>query len=247
MSDIVDISADQTEAVAKLTAYLLVTIENLLKTQPFVTIGLSGGSLIKLLTTELLHSKERLTPLSDKLKFILCDERFVPFSSPDSTYAEYLKANLFSGLNVPNENVYPINEKAANVEECASEYAKRIQPLLNKNAGFDILLLGMGPDGHTCSLFPGHPLFTNAAQQTEIVLPISDSPKPPPERVTLTLNYVNNSSHLLFWACGAGKAEMIRRILGDKDLSLPCANVRPNSDTGVLKWFIDNDAAKLLR
>ena len=246
MSDVVDISANQAETVAKLAAYLLATIENLLKTQPLVTIGLSGGSLIKLLSTELLKSKEKLIPISDKLKFILCDERFVPFSSPDSTYAEYLRANLFLGLNVPNENVYPIDENAANVEECAVEYAKRIEPLLNKNGGFDILLLGMGPDGHTCSLFPGHPLFTNASQQTQIVLPISDSPKPPPERVTLTLNCVNNSSHLLFLACGAGKADMIRQILGDKDLSLPCANVKPKSETGVLKWFIDNDAAKLL-
>ncbi len=103
----------------------------------------------------------------------------------------------------------------------------------------------MGPDGHTCSLFPGHSLFTNAANQTNIVLSISDSPKPPPQRVTLTLNYVNNSKNLLFFACGSGKAEMLKKILVDRDLSLPCANVVP-SKGGALRWFVDQDAAILL-
>ncbi len=109
---------------------------------------------------------------------------------------------------------------------------------------FDILLLGMGPDGHTCSLFPGHELFTNWSNQSRLVLSISDSPKPPSQRVTLTLKYLNNSSHLLFYACGAGKADMLKRILVDKDSSLPCACVSPNS--GVLKWFIDSMAAAKL-
>lgn len=104
----------------------------------------------------------------------------------------------------------------------------------------------MGPDGHTCSLFPGHDLFTNASSQTRIVLPISDSPKPPPQRVTLTLNYVRNSRNLVFFACGAGKADMIKRILVDKDESLPSTMAAPKSATGVLKWFVDKDAAKYL-
>lgn len=107
-----------------------------------------------------------------------------------------------------------------------------------------LTFIGMGPDGHTCSLFPGHDLFLDSSNQTRVVLPISDSPKPPPQRVTLTLNYVNNSKNLFFFACGAGKANMLKRILVDKDLSLPCANVLPKS--GVLKWFVDKDAARLL-
>ena len=106
----------------------------------------------------------------------------------------------------------------------------------------------MGPDGHTCSLFPGHPLFLEAANQTRLVLPISDSPKPPSQRVTLTLNYINRSKNLLFFACGASKADMIKRILVDKDLSLPCANVIPrNSEISVLRWYIDQAAASLMK
>ncbi len=107
---------------------------------------------------------------------------------------------------------------------------------------------GMGPDGHTCSLFPGHPLFLEAANQTRLVLPISDSPKTPPQRVTLTLNFINNSKNLLFFTCGASKADMLKRIIVDKDLSLPCTNVSPkNPQTSVIRWYVDQDAAKMLQ
>ena len=104
----------------------------------------------------------------------------------------------------------------------------------------------MGPDGHTCSLFPENILFTHPSLiANRIVFSITDSPKPPPQRFTLTLNYVNNSNHLLFFTCGANKAEILKRIF-DNDLTLPCANVKPNNQHGVLKWFMDKDASKLL-
>lgn len=202
--------------------------------------------MIRYLSEEFLKHKSRIEPFKSKLKFLLCDERFVPLESKDSTFGEYVSRNLFSGLGIPDENLYPIKTDSATVEECASEYDSRLKPILNKNNGFDILLFGCGPDGHTCSLFPGHKLFVNAADYKETVVPISDSPKPPPERVTLTLNCIQNSTYLLFLSGGESKAEITKRILVDKDLSLPCTHVKSNVANGVLRWYVDKDAAKLL-
>ena len=80
------------------------------------------------------------------------------------------------------------------------------------NNGFDVLILGHGPDRHICSLFPNHRLFTEK-QSDRIVVPINDSPKPPSERVTLTLDVVNNSSFILFGSFGESKASFIKQIL----------------------------------
>jgi len=96
------------------------------------------------------------------------------------------------------------------------------------------------------SLFPGHDLFVNAAKITDLVVSISDSPKPSSQRVTLALNYINNSKHLLFLCGRDSNAETIKRILIDKDPSLPCTAIKSNQSNGEVKWFIDEEAAALL-
>ena len=243
MSNTVIVSNSQTESIDEALTYLLEIIEKLIdkEEKKFVTVGLTGGSLIKLLSSGVGKYRERFLKYSSRLKFIFGDERFVPFTSEDSTYKIYVDNKFFEQLNVPSENVFAIKADAENVAECAEDYENRIKPLLNSNNGFDILILGHGPDGHICSLFPDHKLFTE--KQTKLVVPISDSPKPPPERVTLTLDAVNNSSYVLFCSYGESKAAIIKQIILDKDEALPAAAVKPVHS---VKWYIDKGAAKLL-
>lgn len=94
------------------------------------------------------------------------------------------------------------------VDEAAKDYEEKLHKAFgNDDFEFDLLLLGMGPDGHTCSLFPGHVLLSEKSLK---VAPISDSPKPPPERVTLTYPVINNARNCIFAISGAGKADMIK-------------------------------------
>merc|ERR1712216_111509 len=108
---------------------------------------------------------------------------------------------------------------------------------------FELILLGMGPDGHTCSLFPGHRLL---GETLHLVASIEDSPKPPPKRITLTYPVLNSAKRIAFVAAGASKADVLPLVarplnmLGPSDTLLPSARVRPSD--GELIWFVDDAA-----
>ncbi|XP_006772461.2 PREDICTED: 6-phosphogluconolactonase [Myotis davidii] len=151
--------------------------------------------------------------------------------------------HLLSKLPIPDSQVITIDPQLP-VEEAAEDYAKKLRQAFQGDSipVFDLLILGVGPDGHTCSLFPDHPLLQ---EREKIVAPISDSPKPPPQRVTLTLPVLNAARTVIFVATGEGKAAVLKRILEDKEASpLPAALVQPH--TGKLCWFLDEAAARLL-
>ncbi|KAM9244630.1 6-phosphogluconolactonase isoform 2-T2 [Dugong dugon] len=204
-------------------------------------LGLSGGSLVSMLARELPVAAAPAGPASlARWTLGFCDERLVPFEHPESTYGLY-RAQLLSRLPIPEGQVITINPSLS-VEEAAEDYAKKLRQAFQGDSipVFDLLILGIGPDGHTCSLFPDHPLL-----QEKIVAPISDSPKPPPQRVTLTLPVLNAARTVIFVATGEGKAAVLKRILEDHEENpLPAALVQPH--TGKLCWFLDEAAARLL-
>ncbi|KAM3864363.1 6-phosphogluconolactonase [Diretmus argenteus] len=203
------------------------------------TLGLSGGSLVSMLSKELLA-----LPALDCSKWVVgfCDERLVPFDDPESTFGLY-KNLLFSKINIPDSGILAIDSSLP-VSECAEDYARKLKEAFPDNAIpiFDMLLLGMGPDGHTCSLFPGHPLL----EETEkIVAPISDSPKPPPQRVTMTFPVVNSARCVTFVSTGGSKAPVLKEVLeGREGPAFPAARVVPTA--GELFWLIDDPAAASL-
>lgn len=210
--------------------------EAIRKTQRF-TVAVSGGSLPKILCETL----PSLTTDWSKWVVFFCDERLVPFNDPESTYGVY-KEKLLGVVPIQDEQIIKINPDLS-AADAASDYSGKIANHFPdaELPKFDMLLLGMGPDGHTCSLFPNHPLLK---EQGLWVAPITDSPKPPPCRVTFTLPVINNASSVVFVCTGSSKAEVVKQVLEDPENRLPAALVRPVD--GELHWILDQGASQLL-
>ncbi|KAI9468959.1 MAG: 6-phosphogluconolactonase [Benjaminiella poitrasii] len=209
----------------------------------YFSVAISGGSLPKILSKELAFNEN---VEFSKWHLFWADERCVGYDDADSNYLEVKKSLLNHIPQIPQENIHPIHEQyaiAKDAEKAASEYEQQLEGFFkNTLPSFDLLLLGMGPDGHCCSLFPGHPLLE---ERTRWVAPIVDSPKPPPERITLTYPVVNNSKLVVFVTAGDGKKEMVQQIIEQPEKNLPCQRVQPVN--GKVYWFIDHAAAANLR
>lgn len=182
-------------------------------------------------------------PQFDKWDVFFADERCVPLDHEDSNY-KLVKEEWIDKIpeGSPKPTVFPIDTDVLDdIEEVADRYE---QVLVKEFASrdsvrvpmFDLILLGCGPDGHTCSLFPGSPLL----RETEAwVLYISDSPKPPPKRITLSLPVVSHGIKIAFVATGGGKKEILKKIFDtDEGHSLPSGLINGLAQDRVT-WFTD--------
>jgi 6-phosphogluconolactonase len=211
-------------------------------------VAVSGGSLPKTLAQALLAppTSPEDTVRFDKWEIFFADERAVPLDNEDSNYF-LLKKELLDKIpaDMGTPTVHTIDTTHLDdVQELADQYEKVLVSSFAardsvKLPVFDLLLLGCGPDGHTCSLFPGHALL----RETEAwVAPIEDSPKPPPRRITLSLPVVTHGVKIAFVATGAGKREILKKIF-EYGNGLPCALV--NEAAGErCTWFTDNAAVE---
>ncbi|KAI0841785.1 nagb/rpia/CoA transferase-like protein [Hypoxylon sp. FL0890] len=233
------------EALAPALRSYIITCQNAGITRHGVfKVGVSGGSLPKTLAKALLKGSNSVK--FDKWEIFFADERAVPLDHEDSNYG-LLKKELLDKIppELGQPTVHPIDTQYLNdTQELADQYEKVLVNSFAKGDSvklpiFDLLLLGAGPDGHTCSLFPGHPLL----RETDAwVAPIEDSPKPPPRRITLTLPVVTHAVKVAFVATGGGKKEIMKEIF-EKGNGLPCALV--NEATGErCSWFTDNAAVE---
>jgi 6-phosphogluconolactonase len=136
------------------------------------------------------------------------DERVVALDSPDSTHRLCREC-----LDAPGATWHPVPVELG-PEGAAEAYGRELDGTV-----LDVALQGLGPDGHTASLFPGHPQLHAAG----ICVAVRDSPKPPPERVTLTLPKLNESRRIVLLVTGADKAEMLARVLAGPDEQVPAS------------------------
>lgn len=208
------------------------------------TVAISGGSLPKMLRGLVGNPGAKW----NEWQVFYADERVVPLDHPDSNH-KLCNEELFSKVTIPEANVHPIDVSLLDdLEELADAYEKElIREFAQKDAArfpvFDLILLGMGPDGHTCSLFPGHELLS---EEDRWVAFLEDSPKPPPKRITLTYPVVNHAAKVIFVATGAGKADILSQVLDSPEQGLPASRVKPTFP-GTVYWFLDAAAAAKLQ
>eukprot|EP00043_Microstomoeca_roanoka_P024724 m.6545 g.6545 ORF g.6545 m.6545 type:complete len:240 (+) comp4849_c0_seq1:53-772(+) len=206
----------------------------------FFSLALSGGSLPSILGSAVDQLKEQQT---DKWRIFFADERCVPLDNDDSNYKAVNDAFL-SKLNIPEKNVFTIDpEQVGDSDKAARSYEQVLHAQLGSPASLDLVLLGMGPDGHTCSLFPGHALLD---EKERLVASLDDSPKPPPSRITLTYKALATAKSIAFVCTGGGKADTIKSIFSrseEEHESLPAARVKAKDE---LVWFLDAPAASKL-
>jgi 6-phosphogluconolactonase len=195
-------------------------------------IAVSGGSTFAALFRHWAPDVRFRVDKGETLRFFVVDERKVPFESPDCNWK-----SCYEDLLLPAG----LGDQKSHYVTTADEYAD----LLGREFGtapvfFDRVFLGMGEDGHTASLFPGKQTLSDLES---IVIDVTDSPKPPPERVTLGLKPIRESGSLVAVALGAGKAGRVRQLC-DGDESLPITLAMKNHPRAVL--LLDRAAAGLL-
>ena len=209
--------------------------------RPF-TVALSGGSTPAILYRLLSSSPFRETlPWSD-IHLFFGDERGVPPDAPDSNYHMAFET-LISQIEIPPHNVHRMPGELADHDAAARQYEADLHAFFHLSEGewprFDLILLGMGPDGHCASLFPHKPALQ---ERQQLVVTTDPGLQPFVPRLTLTLPVLNNSANVLFLVAGADKAETLARVLEgppDPD-ALPSQAVAPTN--GTLTWLVDRDA-----
>ncbi|MGA2694621.1 MAG: 6-phosphogluconolactonase [Terriglobales bacterium] len=207
------------------------------------TVALSGGSTPRGMFALLASGAIPNVPW-DKIYFFWGDERHVP---PDNSESNYRMANeaMLSKVPVPVENVFRIPAEGKDANVVADTYEQTVRGFFALKPGefprFDLILLGMGPDGHTASLFPG----TAALQETKRIFVANWVEKMGDFRFTLTYPAINHAAEIAFLISGPDKAATLQQVLENKSAHLPSQRIQANN--GKLLWFVDQAAARNLK
>jgi 6-phosphogluconolactonase len=203
---------------------------------------LSGGSspkkLHELLTTERYRNQIDWT----KVYFFFGDERYVPADHPDSNYL-MAKKTLFDPLNIPSSQIFRMDTSLTPVD-AAEGYEKAIATFFaRKPERFDLIILGLGDDAHTASLFPGTSVLKEKAAGVRSLY----IEKVKMDRITLSAPLINKAHNVAFLVFGEGKADAVQRILeGERNIQqYPGQLIKPSK--GKLDWFMDESAAKKIK
>ncbi|WP_426244388.1 6-phosphogluconolactonase [Nocardioides sp. LHG3406-4] len=203
-------------------------------------IGLTGGSIADAVHREV--ARRAVDSSVDWTRVVLWwgDERFVPAGSSERN-ATGARQALLDGLPLDPAHVHemPAADGGLDLDGAAAAYADDLRT--HGSGAFDVLMLGVGPDGHCASLFPGHPALD---VDDQVAVGVRESPKPPPERISLTFAALNRSRAVWFVVSGEEKAAAVASALSGADVhQTPAAGVQGQDET---LWLLDADAASQL-
>jgi len=206
------------------------------------TVALSGGSTPKALYSLLASNYADFA--WSRVFLFFGDERHVPPTDPESNY-RMVEESLLSKIAIPAENVFRVPAENPDAAAAAADYEAQLRKFFQIKSGefprFDLILLGLGPDGHTASLFPD-----SAALDEQSRLAVANwVAKFNTHRITLTFPVLNHAAEVMFLASGPDKAEILHQVLEAKNIPpLPSQRVEPSD--GKLLWMLDEPAAAKL-
>ena len=209
-------------------------------------VSLSGGSTPKQMGGILAREPYRSRIPWEQVQVFWGDERWVPLASAESNAGEAMRGFL-DLVPIPRANIHPWDTAAETPRAAATAYEATLRATFGDPDGiprFDLVLLGMGDDGHTASLFPG----TSALGEIEPLAVANFVPKLDTTRLTLTAPILNNGREIVFLIGGPGKVDAIEAVLDGPEtpVNLPAQLIRPAQPDGKLRWLIDEDAAAKL-
>ena len=224
-------------AVEKWVGACTDSIEN----KGYFTTALSGGK-TPIDFYKLLSAGGKELPWA-KIHLFLADERFVPATDKESNY-RLVRECLLNHVNIPKNNVHRIDTEESTLEMAAEIYEEEIRNFFGiegeRIPEFDLIMLGIGEDGHTASLFPGAP---SLKEEKRVAIPVI-AEKFPHKRISLTLPVLTNAKRIIVLANGENKAHAVKETIESKDSKLPAALIKPWN--GSLLFVIDEAAASLL-
>jgi 6-phosphogluconolactonase len=202
-------------------------------------IGLTGGTIADAVHSQIARMSAGSGVDWGAVHFWFGDERFLPAGSPDRN-AGQARGAFLDAVGASRVHEVPAADQVPDAETAAASYSDVVRA--DGEGAFDVLMLGIGPDGHVASLFPGHPALDVTGA---IAIAVHDSPKPPPERVTLTFEALDRAHAVWFLASGEAKADAVARTLADDGsvAETPARGVRGLVET---TFFLDHEAASRL-
>lgn len=238
---ILHVSKNTNDLSASVAEHIKNAIATKLETADRFTLVLSGGSTPKLLFSILAQEPYKSEINWEKVHFFWGDERFVPFED-DRNNAKMAYDTLLNQVGVKAENIHVMRTDLS-PEESTAQYESTLKSYFGEEeVTFDIVLLGMGDDGHTLSLFPGTDVIhESSAWVYSFFLTAQDM-----YRITLTAPVVNKAKEVIFLAAGANKATVLKEVLeGEKNFDVyPSQIIQPIN--GTLHWYVDEAATALL-
>jgi len=229
----IKIVADKNALVTSASDFIINKIKETIANRNICSIALAGGSTPKPIYQNIAQSD---LPW-DKIHVFWGDERYVPPTHPDSNEKMAREAWL-NQVDIPTQNIHPMPTLGNNPMADASKYEQELKDFFGVANGFprfDIILLGMGDDGHTASLFP----HTNALKECDRLITVGN--KEDNQRLTFTVPLINHAQWVIFLVSGKNKQEALKAVFDQESDSdqYPSKKIQPQ---GELIWFIDEDA-----
>ncbi|KQO64787.1 6-phosphogluconolactonase [Curtobacterium sp. Leaf261] len=234
---------DKPSLGASVAARFITKIIDVIDEQGQASIAISGGSVSTLVLKDIGDSPASESVDWSKVHVWWVDERWVPAGDADRNDTG-TQTDFFDKVSIPAENIHrmPASDAGLSIEEGAKAYADELLTAAKEGAlapSFDITLLGVGPDGHTASLFPE---FAQLSVKDASVVPVDNSPKPPPLRLTVTYPVINASQRVWVILSGAEKASVLGLALAGASVDeVPVGGVQGRKRT---VFFVDEDAAR---